>query len=121
MAKKEKKDITMTEDRIKTFVIDEGKYKTLFTKKYQMRKSWKPADPSQITSFIPGVIGKIFVTEGEFIEEGGKLLVLEAMKMKNIITSPYSGVVTKIHVKEGMSVPKGFVLAELDIKLKKDS
>jgi len=120
MNKKTKKETTIEDKRLKTLVIDDEKYNTLLTKKFLARKTWKAIDPSQITSFIPGVIGKIFVNEGDFVEEGGKLLILEAMKMKNIISSPYSGIITKIHVKEGQSVPKGFLLAEIDIKLQKE-
>lgn len=115
---KEKEDAMVTNDeRIKTIVIDDEKYKTLLTKKYLQRKPWKPEDPSLVTSFIPGVVGKVFVSEGDKVEEGDKLIVLEAMKMKNIISVPYSGFIKKLNVKEGQSIPKGYVIAELDIQI----
>lgn len=112
-----KKQDNQADDRIKTLVIDEGKYKTLLTKKFLQRKTWQPTDPTKVTSFIPGIVGKVFVSEGDFVEEGGKLIVLEAMKMKNIITVPYSGIIKKINVKEGQSIPKGHIIAEIDIQL----
>lgn len=120
--KKKKKDnkkniLDSNNERIKTIVIDDEKYKTLLTKKYLQRKSWKPEDPSMVTSFIPGIVGKIFVSEGDKVEEGDKLIILEAMKMKNIITVPYSGFIKKLNVKEGQSIPKGYVIAELDIQI----
>ncbi len=118
---KRKENESLSENCIKTFVIDEEKYNTLLTKKYLNRKSWKPTDPSHITSFISGVVGKIFVSEGQFVEENDKLMILEAMKMKNIITVPYSGVIKAIYVKEGQSIPKGYFIAEIDIQLKQEN
>lgn len=104
------------DNNFQTIIIDEVKYKTLFNKKYLIRKSWEPTDPSLLISFIPGIVGKIFVAEGEKLEKGDKILTLEAMKMKNIITAPYSGFIKKINVKEGQAIPKGMVMVELEIK-----
>jgi len=117
MAKKEIKTENKVKDSIKTIVIDDGKYKTLLNKKYLERKSYKPVDPSLVTAIIPGVVGKIFVSQGDKVEEGDKLIILEAMKMKNIITVPYSGFIKKINVKEGDCIAKGHIIAELDIKV----
>jgi|YNPMSStandDraft_2_1061718.scaffolds.fasta_scaffold03611_4 biotin carboxyl carrier protein len=118
---KKKENQVLSEERIKTFIIDEEKYKTLLTKKYLNRKPWKPTEPSHVTSFIPGVVTKVFVTEGQYVEENDKLIILEAMKMKNIITVPYSGIIKSIHVKEGQSIPKGHLIAEIDIQIKQDN
>lgn len=118
MAKKETtKKENKTNELFKTLVIDEGKYKTLFNKKYANHKPWKAVDPSLITAIIPGTVSKIFVSERDNVKEGDKLIILEAMKMKNIITIPYSGIIKKINVKEGQSIPKGYLIAELEIKL----
>jgi biotin carboxyl carrier protein len=40
------------------------------------------------------------------------LMVLEAMKMRNVLKAPIDGVIKAIHVKEGQAVPKDFVLIE---------
>lgn len=118
MTKKETtKKENKTNELIKTLVIDEGKYKTLFNKKYANHKPWKLLDPSHVTAIIPGTVNKIFVSEGDKVKEGDKLIILEAMKMKNIITVPYSGIIKKINVKEGQPIPKGYLIAELEIKL----
>jgi pyruvate carboxylase len=119
MAKNKKQE--SLEDKLKTIIIDDGKYKTLLTKKYLNKKKWQPSDPSLVTSFIPGIVGKVFVTEGQFVEEGSKLIILEAMKMKNFITAPYSGIIKKVNVKEGQSIPKDYVIVELDIKLNNEN
>lgn len=60
-----------------------------------------------LTSHMPGLIGKLFIHEGQRIEAGERLWVLEAMKMENEIKSPVPGVVEKIHVQAGTQVEKG--------------
>jgi len=59
-----------------------------------------------ITAPIPGLITKIKVNEGEKIEPGDGLVILEAMKMENEIKSQSDGIIKKILVKEGMPVDK---------------
>jgi pyruvate carboxylase subunit B len=60
---------------------------------------------------MPGMIIRYEVKEGATVKEGDVVLILEAMKMENSITSPVSGVVKKIGFKDGESVQKGDVLA----------
>lgn len=59
---------------------------------------------------MPGLVLDIRVEEGSQIKKGDALLVLEAMKMENIIKSPTDGVIKKINVKKGMAVEKNQVL-----------
>jgi len=68
----------------------------------------------EIHALMPGRITSILVNEGEFVERGSALLVLEAMKMQNEITSPISGRVKSIRVREGANVKKGSVLIEIE-------
>jgi len=51
------------------------------------------------------------VAVGASVKEGDVVLILEAMKMENSITSPTSGTVKEIRFKDGESVQKGDVLA----------
>lgn len=67
----------------------------------------------KIESPMPGLVLKIAVQEGDEVEEGDVLLILEAMKMENIIKSPIKGQVKKILVKEGETVAKKQLLIEL--------
>ncbi|HAH60219.1 MAG: acetyl-CoA carboxylase biotin carboxyl carrier protein subunit [Lentimicrobiaceae bacterium] len=97
----------------KTLIIDNIKYKTTLTTKYQQRKVYQPVDLGKIQSFIPGTIRKIFVKEGARVKQGTKLLELEAMKMLNNIIAPHDGVVEKINVKSGDMVSKNIVLLEI--------
>ena len=104
------------ESVLKILNIEETKYKTNLTKKFENRIVWKKPDPSIVSSVIPGTISKIFIKEKDKLAKGDKLLILDAMKMKNTITVPFNCVVKKVHVEEGKSIPKGFVMVELTIK-----
>lgn len=53
---------------------------------------------------LPGIIIDVFVTEGQKINVGDTLVVIEAMKMENEIPSEFSGTVEKIFVKKGDTV-----------------
>ena len=68
----------------------------------------------QITAPMPGKIVRVLVTEGDAVETGQGLLVVEAMKMQNEIRSPKSGKVEKLFAKEGLAVNAGDVLAWVD-------
>jgi len=112
-------DLIDNDSAMKILNIEETKYKTIFTKKFENRKVWAKPDPSIISSVIPGTISKIYVKEKDVLQEGDKLLVLDAMKMKNTITVPFTSVVKKINIEEGQTIPKGFVMIELSVKKKK--
>jgi len=62
---------------------------------------------------MPGLVLEITCKVGDSFEKGDPLLILEAMKMENIIKAPTDGVITKVNVAVGESVEKGFVLLEL--------
>lgn len=53
---------------------------------------------------IPGQIKTVFVKEGDKVESGQKLLMMEAMKMENVVSSDRSGVIQKVLVAAGDSV-----------------
>jgi biotin carboxyl carrier protein len=48
------------------------------------------------------------------VERNDKLLILEAMKMKNIIYAPFDAKIKKVYVKEGEMVPKSALLIEFE-------
>jgi len=93
--------------------IGNVRYKTFLTKKYLNRKPYKEVNYKEITAFLPGTIVKIFVKKGKKIKKGEKLLILEAMKMKNNIVSSIAGVIEGIQVKQGEAVSKDQVLIKL--------
>jgi biotin carboxyl carrier protein len=61
---------------------------------------------------MPGLIIDLRVTVGQSIQAGDTLLILEAMKMENIIKATGEGIVKRVTVKKGDSVEKGQVLIE---------
>lgn len=63
---------------------------------------------------MPGTILNILVKEGARVKSGEVLLILEAMKMENEITSPVAGTVKKIAVSKGGSVNTGEVLVIIE-------
>ncbi|MGB8490468.1 MAG: acetyl-CoA carboxylase biotin carboxyl carrier protein subunit [Bacteroidales bacterium] len=93
--------------------INSSIYKTRLSKKFLSRKTYKPADPGKILSFIPGTVLDILVKEGQKVGEGDDLMILDAMKMQNKLKSPARGTIRKIHVQKGDKVSKGTLLIEL--------
>ena len=63
---------------------------------------------------MPGLVVDILVAEGDDLEKGHNLLILEAMKMENIIKIPNAGKVKSINIQKGQAVEKGQILIELD-------
>lgn len=64
----------------------------------------------QIAAPMPGKVVRLLVKQGDTVEAGQGLLVVEAMKMQNEIRSPKSGKVEKLFVDEGQAVNAGEVL-----------
>jgi biotin carboxyl carrier protein len=65
---------------------------------------------NEIKAPMPGLVLDIRVSEGDEVKKGDPILVLEAMKMENILKSPTDGIVKKINVKKGLAVEKNQVL-----------
>ncbi|MCD4701191.1 MAG: acetyl-CoA carboxylase biotin carboxyl carrier protein subunit [Candidatus Aegiribacteria sp.] len=64
---------------------------------------------------MPGTIVDIKVSEGDIIEPGAVLLLLDAMKMHNEICSGERGLIGNIHVSPGDSVQKDQLLVNIII------
>ena len=65
---------------------------------------------SNLPSPMPGLVIKSMVSEGDEVKKGDPLIVLEAMKMENVLKAPADVVVDKINVSAGDAVEKGAVL-----------
>jgi biotin carboxyl carrier protein len=72
--------------------------------------SLNSAKISDIKAPMPGLVLKVFVTEGTAVIKGDNLFILEAMKMENIIKAPADVTVKTIKIKPGDKVEKGQVL-----------
>lgn len=60
---------------------------------------------------MPGAILKVNATQGQKVNEGDVLFILEAMKMENEIVAPCSGTVSQVVVSQGNTVDTDAVLA----------
>ncbi len=66
-----------------------------------------------VVSPMPGRVVKIVAEVGSKVKKGDPLIVIESMKMENIISAPSDGIVKKIHVTVGSTVNKGDPLVEI--------
>ena len=76
-----------------------------------------PADAVASGSLLapmPGTVVSVAVEQGQQVEAGQPVLVLEAMKMQHTVRAPGPGTVTEIDVKPGAQVAAGEVLAVVD-------
>ena len=69
---------------------------------------------TEVKSPLPGAIMRIVVSEGDHVDEGDTLLVIEAMKMETDIKAPKSGVVSSISVSSGEQVVTGQTLVSIN-------
>lgn len=63
---------------------------------------------------MPGLVLQIMVSAGEAVTEGQALLLLEAMKMENVIKAAADGVVASVEVSQGEAVDKGQLLIKME-------
>jgi biotin carboxyl carrier protein len=69
---------------------------------------------SEIPAPMPGLVLEIIVKPGQEVQEGDPLLILEAMKMENILKAPGEGVIGSVEVEKGQAVDKGQLLIRMD-------
>jgi 3-methylcrotonyl-CoA carboxylase alpha subunit len=66
-----------------------------------------------LSASMPGQVTRVLVNEGDTVQRGQPLIVLEAMKMEIKIAAPHDGRVTKVLVKPGQVVERGQGLIEM--------
>ena len=67
-----------------------------------------------IAAYMPGRVVDVRVAEGDAVEPGRALVVLEAMKMQNEIQADRAGIVRRVHVEPGQAVEGGDPLLEIE-------
>ena len=65
---------------------------------------------AEVKAPMPGLVLKIIAQAGTSVSKGDALLVLEAMKMENVIKSPTDGTIASIEVQQGKTVEKNQVM-----------
>ena len=69
---------------------------------------------NEVKSPMPGLVLNIMVQPGDSVSKGDSLIVLEAMKMENIIKSPADGVLKTVEVEKSSAIEKNQVLITFD-------
>ena len=70
--------------------------------------------PERIVSMMPGRLVRLLVAEGDAVEAGQGVAVVEAMKMENEITAAKAGTVSSIAVEPGQTVEGGALLLVIE-------
>ncbi|HHL22037.1 MAG TPA: biotin/lipoyl-binding protein, partial [Aliiroseovarius sp.] len=71
-------------------------------------------DASAVLAPMPGLVRDIACAPGQEVEEGMRLVVLEAMKMEHVLRAPRAGVVAEVLTETGQQVEAGQVLIRLE-------
>ena len=81
--------------------------------KRSVKKAAAGASGNSVTSPMQGTIVKVAVSDGQSVNQGDLVIVLEAMKMEQPLTAHKSGTVTNLTAQIGTTVPSGTVLLEI--------
>ncbi len=85
-----------------------------FSKNVFINSKAEEGNKNHVGSPLPGQVSKIFVSEGDKILKGDRVLVVEAMKMETTISAEKSGTIKKIYLKSGDNVETKDLLIEID-------
>ena len=102
-----------------TFNINGAKYSTKISDKYDRlidqlgMKIGNVQQSGNVKAPMPGLVLEVAVAVGQTVQKGDKVLILEAMKMENVIKTAGDGVVKAIHIEKGKAVEKGQLLIEI--------
>lgn len=71
--------------------------------------------PKPITAPMPGLVVKVEVSEGDEVQPGQGVVIVEAMKMENELKAEAGGIVAAVHVSAGDTVEKGQILVDFRV------
>lgn len=97
-------------ERVHTFKLDD-RYDLVVRELGFSTESISQSD--NLEAPMPGLVLDLLVAEGDEVEEGSPLIILEAMKMENLLKASGPGTVGTIHVSKGQAVDKRQLLIEL--------
>ncbi|MFH1687562.1 MAG: biotin/lipoyl-containing protein [bacterium] len=74
-----------------------------------------PTVDRQFRAPMPGMVLEVKVSAGDQVKKGAPMMIIEAMKMENVIKAPANATIAKVVVDKGRSVEKNDVLIEFDL------
>ncbi len=87
-------------------------------RQHALSKHMKPRAKADTTRLVlapmPGAVVSVSVAPGDTVAEGAELIVVEAMKMQNVLRAPRAARVKKVNVRAGASVAGDDVLIEFE-------
>ncbi len=98
----------------RTFSVEMGEEPNRGKATRKPRNSRKGNVSGVVSSPIPGKIVSINLSEGDEVNEGDVIMVLEAMKMQNEIQAPIGGVVTELNCSPGETIEANSPLVVID-------
>ena len=93
--------------------VSAGRSSTPKAPKRAQRKSSRGAGPDTLPSPLQGNMWKVLVKQGDTVEEGQLLCIIEAMKMENEITAHKTGTITELPIAEGAAIQAGAPIATI--------
>ncbi len=91
-----------------------GQQYTLTVPDSSTKRRRASASGGDLTAQMPGQVVDVLVREGDMVQAGQTLLILEAMKMEIRVTAPSDGRVRRLPVEKGAVVERGQPLIELE-------
>jgi biotin carboxyl carrier protein len=70
--------------------------------------------PAELRAIIPGRVVAVDVAEGDLVEAGQRVLVVEAMKMQNEVRAPRAGTIGRVAVGAGQTIELGDLLLVIE-------
>ena len=107
-------------DKTMTIEVNGNKYEIKIEDEYDqlVKKMGLSVGGAQVMKNVkapmPGLILDILAKPGQAVEKGDQLLILEAMKMENVLKAEGEGVIKSIEVQKGNAVEKGQILIEME-------
>ena len=98
----------------KWFALDGCTYLVERPTRIPARRPGEKSTEALLRAPMPAQVRAVLVTEGEAVEKGQPLLLLEAMKMEMRLSAPRAGVVSKLLVSVGETVQREQVLVEME-------
>jgi 3-methylcrotonyl-CoA carboxylase alpha subunit len=100
-------------DGRRLLIVVDGEQTELALPVYDTSSSDDGENGDAIRAPINGKLARIFVTEGDAVDKGARIAVVEAMKMEHVLHAPRAGTIARIAAKEGQQVNQGALLVSL--------